>query len=74
MEIYEKHGIPPLEIMRWATQNGAAAMQRSDDLGTIAVGKLADLIVVDGDPTRDLSVLRTGVEAVMKDGVFEKGG
>ena len=72
MEVYLKHGIPPLEIMRWATKNGAEAMQRADELGTVAAGKLADLIVVDGDPTRDLSVLREGIVAVVKDGGFEK--
>jgi len=74
MEVYQKHGVSPHEIMRWATQNGAEAMQRLDELGTVAAGKLADLIVVDGDPTRDLSVLRDGINAVMKDGVFEKDG
>ena len=72
MEVYLKHGIEPLEILRWATRNGAEAMQRPDELGTVAAGKLADLIVVNGDPTRDLSALRTGIDLVMKDGVFQQ--
>lgn len=73
MEIYAKHGISPIEILRWATRNGARAMRKQDELGTIEAGKLADLVVVNGDPTLDLSVLREpGILAVMKDGVFEK--
>ncbi len=73
MEIYAKHGVAPLEILRWATRNGARAMRKDNELGTIEAGKLADLIVVDGDPTSDLSTLREhGILAVMKDGQFEK--
>jgi imidazolonepropionase-like amidohydrolase len=73
MEIYAKHGVSPLEIARWATRNGARAMHKSDELGTIEAGKLADLVVVNGEPTHDLSALREpGIVAVMKDGVFEK--
>lgn len=74
MEIYVKHGIPALDVMRWATRNGAAAMHREADLGTVAPGKLADLIAVRGDPTSDVSVLRdpSAIPIVMKDGSFEK--
>ncbi|MDJ0847377.1 MAG: amidohydrolase family protein [Myxococcota bacterium] len=74
MEIYVKHGISSLEVMRWATRNGALAMRRSEEVGTIEPGKLADLIVVDGDPTEDVSVLRdpAHVLCVLKGGVFEK--
>ena len=44
------------------------------DLGTLEVGKLADLIVVDGDPTEDLSILRdlSRLHVVMKDGEMMK--
>ena len=48
-------------------------MRRSEQLGTIEASELADLVVVDGDPTQDIAVLREpGILAVMKDGVFEK--
>lgn len=68
-EVYTKQiGIPALSVLRWATKNGAAAMGRADDLGTIEAGKLADLLVVDGDPSADVGVLRDGIRVVMKDG------
>ncbi len=75
MEIYVKHGVPPKEVMQWATSRGAEAMgARGAELGTIEVGKLADLIVVDGDPTSDVSVHRdpNNIKLVLKDGVIEK--
>jgi imidazolonepropionase-like amidohydrolase len=47
---------------------------RGHDLGTVTAGKLADLLVVDGDPVADISVLRDGgrLVAIMKDGRFVK--
>ena len=61
-------GLSPMEAIQSATLR-AAQMQRVDgSLGTIAPGKLADLIVVDGDPLQDLSVLRVGVVHVIKGG------
>ena len=75
MEVYVKHGVPPIEVLRWATANGAEAMKsRGKDLGTVAKGKLADLIVVAGDPTSDVSLFRQpdNVALVLKDGVIEK--
>jgi imidazolonepropionase-like amidohydrolase len=49
-------GIDPLEVIKWATFNGAAMMGRAD-LGQIAAGKLADVVIVDGDPLADIAVL-----------------
>ena len=50
-------GIPPLDVIRWATKHGAELMGRQHELGTVTEGKLADLVVVDGDPVEDLSLL-----------------
>jgi len=75
MEVYVKHGVTPLEVMRWATRNGAEAMgKRGAELGTIEEHKLADLIVVNGDPTADVLVHRdpNHIQLVLKDGVVEK--
>jgi imidazolonepropionase-like amidohydrolase len=75
MEVYVQHGVPPLEILRWATSNGADALRkRGKDLGRIEKGKLADLVVVAGDPTEDVSLFRNpdSIPLVLKDGVVEK--
>ena len=72
LELYVKDvGIPPLDVIRWATRNGAAAMGLADKCGTIEPGRLADLLVVDGDPVNDISVLRdrSKLMLVMKGGV-----
>jgi len=68
-------GIAPLEVIRWATCNGAALMQRSLDAGVIEAGKLADLVIVEGDPSRDIHVLGEpeNVKGVMRSGRFYSG-
>lgn len=53
----EQVGISPLDLIGWATRNGAALVGREHDLGTIEPGKLADILVVDGDPTVDIGAL-----------------
>lgn len=50
-------GIPALDVIRWATKHGAQAMGLGDETGTLEPGKLADLLVVDGDPLADITVL-----------------
>jgi imidazolonepropionase-like amidohydrolase len=75
LEVYVKQlGIPALDVVRWATKHGAEAMGRGADLGTIEVGKLADLLVVDGDPTADIGCLRDPARrlAILLDGAFVK--
>jgi imidazolonepropionase-like amidohydrolase len=75
LEFYVKvAGIGPLEVLRWATVNGAELMGRGAELGTVTPGKLADLLVVDGDPSADVGILADGdrLLAVMKDGRFVK--
>jgi imidazolonepropionase-like amidohydrolase len=63
-------GIPALDVIRWATKHGAEAMGLAEETGTIAPGKLADLVVVDGDPVADITVLqdRSRILAVLKGG------
>jgi imidazolonepropionase-like amidohydrolase len=75
MALYVQLGVEPIEVMRWATRNGARAMgKRGGELGTIEEGKLADLIVVNGDPTSDVEVHRNpaNISLVLKAGVIEK--
>jgi imidazolonepropionase-like amidohydrolase len=63
--------LPAAEVLRQATQTNAALLQREGELGVIAPGALADLILVDGDPLKDIGVL-TGqgerIPFVMKGG------
>lgn len=67
-------GLPPLNVIRWGTRHGAAAMRRADDLGAIEPGRLADLLVVDGDPTADIRVLSgSSPLAVLKGGEVVAG-
>jgi imidazolonepropionase-like amidohydrolase len=75
MEFYVKQlGIPALEVLRWATRNGAQVMGLGAETGRIAAGRLADLIAVDGDPVSDITCLKdpTRVRAVLKGGAFTK--
>ena len=75
LEYYVRHaGFSALDVIRWATKNGGELLGLGDQVGTIAAGKLADLLVVEGDPSRDITVLkdRDKILAVMKDGVFHK--
>jgi imidazolonepropionase-like amidohydrolase len=51
-------GLPALEVIKWATRNGAELLGMKDDLGTIESGKLADLLVVNGDPSVDITLLQ----------------
>jgi len=58
LEVFvEVLGLSEIEAITTATKNGAWAMGMEDELGTLEVGKLADVIIVDGDPTSDIKVL-----------------
>jgi imidazolonepropionase-like amidohydrolase len=62
-------GLSPLAVIGWATRNGAEVIRRGDDLGTIQAGKLADLLIIDGDPSVDIGVLADQLpKAVLKGG------
>jgi imidazolonepropionase-like amidohydrolase len=58
LTLYVQHaGVTPLDVIGWATRNGAELVGRANDLGTVEVGKLADLLVVEGDPSTDIRAL-----------------
>ena len=67
-------GIPPLEVLRWATKHGGELVEPGGDLGTVTEGKLADLLVVDGDPSQDVTVLEDPehLVAIVKGGALVK--
>jgi hypothetical protein len=67
LEAWVKAGIPAPEALRLATLGAARYLGDDERLGTVVPGKLADLLLVDGDPTRDISAVRK-VRLVMKRG------
>lgn len=52
-------GIPATDLITMATKNGALAMKRSADFGTLTKGKMADLIVLDQDPSEDIANMKS---------------
>jgi imidazolonepropionase-like amidohydrolase len=75
LEFFVKYlGFTPMEAIRCATLYGGQIMMRGHELGAVKDGFLADLLLVDGDPLANLSILRDPkrILAVMKDGVFAK--
>ena len=58
LELYVQAGMTPLEAIQTATIGAAKAMKLEGDVGTIEAGKRADLILVDGDPLRNISDIR----------------
>ena len=59
LEVMVEWGLSPLAAMRSATSVNAKMLHRENDIGRIAPGLLADLVAVKGDPTRDITALRT---------------
>jgi imidazolonepropionase-like amidohydrolase len=68
LELYEKAGIPAPKVLQLATLGAAHVVKRDSELGSIAPGKLADVILVDGNPASHISDIRR-VRSVVKDGV-----
>ena len=71
LAVYVKLGMTPIEAIRTATVNDADLLGWSDKIGTIEPNKWADIIAVDGDPTKDVTVLQH-VKFVMKGGEVYK--
>jgi len=74
MQLYVDCGVPPLEVIKWATKNAAESVRLDKELGTVEEGKLADLLVVKGDPSQDITLLddRDNILAIMQSGSFYK--
>ncbi|MBL8799400.1 MAG: amidohydrolase family protein [Planctomycetia bacterium] len=68
-------GLSPLEVLTCATRTGAEIMGRQDEFGTLEVGKLGDVLVVDRDVLADIAVLedRARFIAVLQGGVVKAG-
>ncbi|MEP1096896.1 MAG: amidohydrolase family protein [Cyclobacteriaceae bacterium] len=71
IEAMQKTGIPASDLIVMATKNGAIAMDRLGDFGTLESGKMADLIVLSKDPSTDISNTRS-ITHVMRGGLLRK--
>ncbi len=69
LELYVEAGISPPEVLRLATLGSAELTGRSDQLGTIAPGKLADMVMVEGNPATNISDIRN-VTLTVKGGII----
>jgi imidazolonepropionase-like amidohydrolase len=67
LELLLKAGLTPAEIIRAATVNAATYLGMADTIGTIQAGKIADLVIVGGDPLNDIASLRD-IRLVVRDG------
>lgn len=67
------YGFQPMDAIIAATRNGAKACGMENQIGTIEKGKLADIIVVNGNPLEDIKVLqdKNNIRMVMKEGEIE---
>ncbi|HKV50728.1 MAG TPA: amidohydrolase family protein [Gemmatimonadaceae bacterium] len=68
LELLVESGLTPLEAIKVGTLNGATYLGRAKDVGSIAAGKQADLVVIDGDPSANISDI-THVELVFRQGI-----
>ena len=71
MDLMVRFGVPPMEVLVTATRRNAEYLGRGDEVGSLTRGKLADIIVVDGNPLLSMRDLRN-VVAVVKDGRVHK--
>ena len=67
MEWMVQAGMSPAQVIQAGTRNAADLLGKLDELGTLEAGKLADLIIVNGDPLKDISVIHN-IEVVIKGG------
>jgi imidazolonepropionase-like amidohydrolase len=70
MLLMERGGMTPMQIIVAGTKHSAHVCGLEHELGTIEKGKIADFIMVDGDPLEDLSVLKNNLEMVVHSGVI----
>ena len=69
MELLQDAGMSPMDIIQGATLVNAQFLRIAERLGSIEQGKLADLVLVEGDPLKDISAMRN-VKRVMLNGVW----
>jgi hypothetical protein len=74
LELYVRAGIPPNEVLRMATLTSARVIGEEYERGVIAPGKLADMILVDGDPTTNIADLHKVITVIKGGNLFNPVG
>ncbi len=69
LELLVEAGLTPLEALQTATLNPAIFLEQTDDLGTIEIGKLADLVLLNANPLEDISNM-SKIHGVIMDGTY----
>lgn len=73
MEAMQRAGISAKDLIVMATRNGAMAMERSDDFGTLEKGKLANLVILNEDPSDDIANMRSITHTMIKGRLMQVG-
>ena len=68
MQHYVEAGLTPMEVIQSATLRPAQMQGVEKDLGTVTEGKYADMVIVDGDPLQDITLLQHKIVLVIKGG------
>lgn len=71
LELYAQAGIPNADVLKIATLDSARIVGVADQTGSIAVGKAADLVLLDGNPLEDISAIRRGVLVMKGDALYK---
>ncbi|MES2898713.1 MAG: amidohydrolase family protein [Pseudomonadota bacterium] len=66
LELLVQAGLTPAQALQLATRNGARYTRTSHERGSVTVGKLADLVLVDGDPTKNMADIRKVVAVITR--------
>ena len=70
LELYVKAGLTPSQALQVATLNGARYTRTLQDRGSVTVGKYADLVLIDGDPTTDIADIRKVALVIKQDNAY----
>jgi len=72
MELFAMAGIPPLEIIKACSYNGAKILEDDDEYGSLREGLVADILIVSGDPSTNISDTRNIEHVIVRGGLLDR--
>lgn len=72
MELFAMAGIPPVEIIKACTYNGARILEDDDEYGSLREGLVADILIVSGDPSTNISDTRNIEHVILRGGLLDR--